>query len=87
MDKRNLIALGSILLGIILTWVTGQFSTPLATIQIDVVQYGAPLPWMNRVIPTHFTNYMTSNLIVDAAFWSVVVFVIAWLVIGRNKPP
>jgi hypothetical protein len=85
MAKYPVLALVSIILGFIVTWATGQFLAPFAVIQIDIVQYGAPLPWMRRVIPTQFTNYLTSNLVVDAAFWSIIVFVIAWLITGRSQ--
>ncbi|MCX6654847.1 MAG: hypothetical protein NTY03_06965 [Candidatus Bathyarchaeota archaeon] len=59
-----------------MTWITGQLPAPLTQIQIDVIQYGSPLPWTSRVIPTHFTNYNWVNLILDVAFWAVIAFLI-----------
>jgi hypothetical protein len=83
--KRTTIIIVSIILGAALTWVTGQLPTPLTQIQIDVSQYGAPLPWTRRVIPTQFTNYMWGNLIIDIAFWAITAFLITTLATGVKR--
>ena len=76
----------SIILGAALTWVTSQLPAPLTQIQIDVSQYGAPLPWTSRVIPTQFTNYVWVNLIIDIAFWAITAYLITALATGVKRP-
>jgi hypothetical protein len=79
MDRK--ISALSIAFGIIMTIITGFFPTFLAQIQIDVAQYGTPLPYASRVIPTHITTYHYPEMLVDVVFWSVLFFITAWVVV------
>ncbi len=76
MVKKTTQLIISITLGAALTWITGKLPALLTQIQIDVIQYGTPLPWTSRVIPTHFQNYSWVNLILDVAFWAIIAFLI-----------
>jgi len=85
MVKMTTLLIFSITLGAALTWITGQLPAPLTQTQIDVIQYGAPLPWASRVIPTHFQNYNWVNLILDVAFWAVIAFLVTSSATGVKR--
>ncbi len=80
MKRVTMILIASIIVGVILTLITGQFLDPFAGIQIDIVEYGAPFAYVSRVIPTRITSYDYVSAIVDVIFWSVIVFFGAWAV-------
>ena len=84
MTSRLVIASISLLIGIFLTWGTGMFPTPLATIQIDIVSYGAPLAYSTRVIPTRFVTYNWLNLILDLIFWAVIAYIFLAMVMRAS---
>ena len=67
MVSRLLAGALSILIGLLLTWGMGMFPTPFAQIQIDVVSYGASIPYVHRVIPTQFLSYDWLNFALDIA--------------------
>jgi hypothetical protein len=86
MTTRPVTAAIAILIGLLLTWATGMYPTPFTRIQIDVVTYGAPLPYSTRVIPTEFITYDWFNLALDLAFWAIITYLIL-AVILRTSPP
>ncbi len=77
--KPFVIAICSIVAAGVITYLTGFVQTPLAHLGVDVVYWGIPLPWMSRVIPTRFNNLVWINLIVDLAFWIMVVLIASML--------
>ena len=85
MVKMTTLLIISITLGAALTWITGQLPAPLTQIQIDVIQYGAPLPWTSRMIPTHFQNYKWVNLVLDVAFWAIIIFLVTSSATGVKR--
>jgi hypothetical protein len=84
MTSRLVIASISLLIGIFITWGIGIFPTPFATIQIDIVSYGAPLVYSTRVIPTQFVTYNWLNLILDLIFWIVIAYIFLAMVIRAS---
>ena len=86
MTTRPVTAAIAVLIGLLLTWATGVYPTLFARIQIDVVTYGAPLPYSTRVIPTEFLTYDWFNLALDLAFWAIISYLIL-AVILRTSPP
>jgi hypothetical protein len=85
MTNRLVLTVVSILISLLSTWGTGIFSAPFSQIQIDVVNYGAPLPYFQRVIPTHFVSYDWLNLALDLAFWAIITYLILAIVL-RTSP-
>ncbi len=79
MDRKTAIPTASIVVGVVIMLITGQFPDPFARIQVDVVEYGAPLAYVSRVIPTQITSISYANALIDAAFWSIIIFLILWV--------
>jgi branched-subunit amino acid ABC-type transport system permease component len=74
----------AVLFGLLLTWGTGMFPTPFARIQIDVVSYGAPLAYSTRIIPTEFITFNWTNLVLDVAFWAIIVYLILAVILRTS---
>ena len=75
MDFRIMRGIYSLLVGILITLLSGIFQTPFARILV-VAQMGAPLTWMTRVIPSSLIHVDWINFITDWAFWLIIVYVV-----------
>jgi hypothetical protein len=80
-----LIILASVVVGIVITLISGLVQTPMAQLGVDVVYWGIPLPWTMRVIPTHFQSIDWFNFLADSVFWVAVSLVAAGLVYLGTK--
>lgn len=81
MVSRIVPILVSVALGAFTTGVSAMFPAPFSPIQIDVVEYGAPIAWVSRVIPTQFTAWNWVNFSLDLAFWSLVSYLLFYAVL------
>jgi hypothetical protein len=61
--------LASVVVGVVITLLSGFIQTPMGHLGVDVVYWGIPLTWRMWVIPTHFQSIDWLNLIVDLSFW------------------
>jgi hypothetical protein len=61
--------LASVLVGVVITVISGFVQTPMAHLGVDVVYWGIPLSWSMRVIPTRFQSIDWLNLAADLIFW------------------
>ncbi len=86
MATRTSIAAIAILIGLLLTWATGMYPTPFTRIQIDVVTYGAPLPYSTRVIPIEFATYDRTNIVLDLTFWAILIYLILAVILHTSPP-
>lgn len=75
MDRRILRGIYSAVVGIAITLISGLFQTPFARI-LDVVRMGAPLTWMQRVVPSTLIYIDWINFAADWIFWLIIVFVV-----------
>jgi hypothetical protein len=83
--KPAVVVFLSILVGLGITWVSELFSTQ----SIDVVYRGFPWAWIIQVIPRP-PHILWTSFIADAAFWSVITYVIFTLilhVLTRSQRP
>lgn len=78
MNSRILLGLlVSVVVGVVITLISGLIQTPMGHLGIDVVYWGIPLPWTMRVIPTQFQSIDWFNLAADLVFWVVITSVVA----------
>jgi len=75
MDRRIISGILSVVLGVVITSLSGLFQTPFVRI-LDVAHMGAPLTWMTRVIPSNLIYIDWVNFIADLVFWLIIVFVV-----------
>lgn len=86
MNQRILRTFLSIAMGAAISLLSGLFKPPFTRILIDVVEWGAPLSWLMRVIPIRMYSINLPNQVIDLAFWSVIVyFVVAVAVYFRHR--
>ncbi len=69
--------LASVVVGIVITLISGLIQTPMGRLGVDVVYWGISLPWTMRVIPTHFQSIDWVNFLADSAFWVVIVAIVS----------
>jgi len=70
MNTRILLSLlASVAVGVAVTLISGVIQTPMGHLGVDVVYWGAPLPWTMQVIPTHFYSVDWGNFTADLVFW------------------
>ena len=77
----------SAVVGAVVTAISGFFMTPFTRMGVDVVQKGAPFPWVIRVIPMG-DHILWDMFVADLAFWvfiALVVSVFAILVSARKR--
>ncbi len=69
-----------------ITLFSGLFPTPHISgpIPVDVAEYGAPLPWMTRVIPTRFNSFHWSDFMIDLGFWMVVCLILLGVLVAAK---
>jgi len=85
MTSKIVTGIIAVLIGLLLTWGTSMFPTPFARIQIDMVGYGAPLAYSTRIIPTEIITLNWTNLVLDVAFWAIIVYLILTVIL-RTSP-
>jgi hypothetical protein len=86
MTRRNLIGITiSIILGIVVAFVTGYFPSPLVGRTVDFIRNGAPLTWTTYVIPNRPHTILWTGLTVDVIFWIAVFYLILYFPIIRQK--
>ena len=69
--------LASVVVGVVITLVSGFIQTPMPHLGVDVVYWGIPLPWTMRVIPTLFQSIDWLNLVADLLFWVIIVLIVS----------
>jgi hypothetical protein len=67
---RSLLA--SVVVGVMVTLISGFIQTPMGHLGVDVVYWGVPLAWTMQVIPTQFQSIDWFNFIADLAFWVII---------------
>jgi len=74
-EKWLVTLLGSVVVGVIATLISGFFLAPLSRMGVDVVLRGAPLAWMIQVIP-RAGSLLWVQFIADALFWVAISFAV-----------
>jgi hypothetical protein len=70
----------SVVVGFMITWVSGFFMTPFVRMGVDVVHRGMLIPWSIQVIPREST-VLWSSFIVDLAFWILIALAVSFIVL------
>jgi len=68
--------LASVVIGVVITLISGLIQTPMTHLGVDVEYWGIPLSWITYVIPTRFRHIDWLNFIADLAFWAVIASVV-----------
>ena len=74
-EKWLFTLLASVLVGVVVTLISGLFRAPVSRIGVDVVLRGAPLAWMIQVIP-RAGSVLWIRFIADAVFWAAISFAV-----------
>lgn len=61
----------SVVVGVMVTLISGLFQTPLARIEVDVVQREMPLPWIIQVTP-RASYILWIRLVANSVFWTFI---------------
>jgi len=81
------VVLPSVMVGLMITWVSGFFMTPLLRMGVDVVHRGMPVPWSIQVIPRE-GSVLWFSFVEDLAFWILIGFALSLLIlhISTRRP-
>lgn len=72
LNAKSLTAvLVSVVVGVMVTLISGLFQTPLARIEVDVVQREMPLPWIIQVTP-RASYILWIRLVANSVFWTFI---------------
>ena len=67
------LVLASVVVGLVIAFISGIFRAPLSRMSVDVILRGAPLPWIIQVIP-RAGHILWVQLAADTIFWVVISF-------------
>lgn len=70
----------SAIVGAVVTAISGLFMTPFTRMGVDVVQKGAPFPWVIRVIPMG-DHILWDMFMADLAIWVLIALVVSMFAI------
>jgi hypothetical protein len=77
----------AVIVGIIITYVSGFFRPLLPERTIDLLQWGSPFPYLHRVVTfpgPPFINWTMAAM--DFIIWGILVFAIVFTAWGLRKP-
>lgn len=75
MDRRIVEGISSLVVGLVVTLLSALFQTPFAQI-LDVVRMGAPLTWIQHVVPSSLFFIDWINFVTDWIFWLIMDFIL-----------
>jgi ABC-type Fe3+-siderophore transport system permease subunit len=76
----------SIVLGVIVAFISGYFHNPLAGRTIDFIQNGMPFTWITYIAGSNKPrNILWSHLFTDVVFWTVVFYSILYVTMIRRR--
>ena len=86
--KRVCIAgTAAIVLGILITWMTGFFTPLFPQSTVDVLQWGSPFPYLHRVVTFTIPPAVDwTAAFVDFVIWAVIVFLILYFGWASRTP-
>jgi len=82
-ELKSNFAIGGVTSAVVGTGVTaisGLFMTPFTRMGVDVVQKGAPFPWVIRVIPIG-DRILWDMFVADLAIWVFIALVVSMIAI------
>ena len=84
--RNPLKVLYAVLVGLAITLVSGIFfTTHFGRIPIDVLEWGTPLPWITRVIPTQIRVIHWINFVIDLVFWITISLIALGIITVINR--
>jgi hypothetical protein len=73
----------AVLVGVAITLVSEIFFTPhFGRIPIDMLEWGTPLPWITRVIPTKIGVIHWISFVIDLVFWIIISLIVLGIIIS-----
>jgi multisubunit Na+/H+ antiporter MnhB subunit len=76
----------SIVLGVIVAFISGYFYNPPAGKTIDFIQNGMPFTWITYIAGSNkLRNILWSQLFIDVVFWTVVFYSILYVTMIRRR--
>jgi hypothetical protein len=76
----------SILVGVVITLLSGLFPSPSSYLLLGAAQWGMPLSWITQVIyPNAPKIFHWSEFTVDVGFWSFIFYASYYRIIKRRQ--
>jgi len=78
----------SILVGLIITLISGIFPSPLSYMLLGVALRGFPFAWISQVVyPGAPTKIEYDGLVLDLIFWALVFYIGYYRIYKRRRQP